>query len=555
MKSNGSNWVLVNGRRLNHSDTASPDLHHIFPKDIERIEVLVGSAGSLYGDQAVGGVINIITRRWGRDYNEISLSTGSFDFKGIEFNSSQQISDALRYRLSAEKFKTDHYRDHNAEENSNVFGVLEYADFEQSMFLEIQKIDDDLELPGALLKSEFDADPTQSNPGFANDFIDEDTTVSRIGYERKIGGQEFSIDATARRTDADIWQSFRNNPSPSTGFTKRRNNSINPKLSGIVKASIETPYVVGIDLEETDYDLEIPNAFGTSTASNEQEVDSIYLHLTPILTEKVQLTFGMRHSSVNNNMKDGFSFPAGIQVEDDITVNELGLSYFLDDDTKLTARYDENFRFAKVNELAQAMPGDILDTQVGESYELGAEFVRGKHTFIASVYQLNLENEIEFDSVNFININLDNTRRNGATLSLYSQISTATSIKTELGLVDAKFDSGAFDGNDISGVAGQIAKVRADYQIKNNLGSYFEVHYTGEKYAQGDNDNAFGKLGSITVMNVGVGFQQLNWDIQFRINNLADKKYAEFVTNNGFGAAYQPSPERNYMLKADYQFE
>lgn len=254
-------------------------------------------------------------------------------------------------------------------------------------------------------------------------------------------------------------------------------------------------------------------------------------------------------------MKDGFSFPAGIQVEDDITVNELGLSYFLDDDTKLTARYDENFRFAKVNELAQAMPGDILDTQVGESYELGAEFVRGKHTFIASVYQLNLENEIEFDSVNFININLDNTRRNGATLSLYSQISTATSIKTELGLVDAKFDSGAFDGNDISGVAGQIAKVRADYQFKDNLGSYFEVHYTGEKYAQGDNDNAFGKLGSITVMNVGVGFQQLNWDIQFRINNLADKKYAEFVTNNGFGAAYQPSPERNYMLKADYQFE
>ena len=60
---NANTLVLVNGRRLNHSDTSSPDLHHIFPKDIERIEVLVGSAGSLYGDQAVGGVINIITRR------------------------------------------------------------------------------------------------------------------------------------------------------------------------------------------------------------------------------------------------------------------------------------------------------------------------------------------------------------------------------------------------------------------------------------------------------------------------------------------------------------
>jgi iron complex outermembrane receptor protein len=54
---NANTLVLVNGRRINYSDTASPDLHHVFPKDIERIEVLAGSAGSLYGDQAVGGVI------------------------------------------------------------------------------------------------------------------------------------------------------------------------------------------------------------------------------------------------------------------------------------------------------------------------------------------------------------------------------------------------------------------------------------------------------------------------------------------------------------------
>ncbi|MEE8364951.1 MAG: TonB-dependent receptor [Gammaproteobacteria bacterium] len=486
------------------------------------------------------------------------MRSGSFEYKGIEFNSSRQISDTLRYRLSAEIFQADHYRDQNAEENSNVYGVLEYADFEQSMFLEIQKIDDELELPGALLKAEFDADPTQSNAGFANDFINEDTTVSRIGYERSIGGQKFSIDATRRKTDADIFQSFRDSPSPSAGTTNRKNSSLNPKLSGTFKASFETLYVIGIDLEETDYDLAIPfSGFfgpGIFTASNEQEARSFYFQIMPKLTESLQLTFGTRRSGVENDMKDGFSFPTGLKFDDDITVHELGLSYYVDDNTKLTARYDENFRFAKVNELALAAPGNVLDTQTGESFETGVDLLLGDHRLVASIYRLNLENEIEFDPTAGLfgeNINLDKTRRDGLTLSLFSQISPIFSMKSELGLVSAKFKSGFFNGKDISGVSDKIAKIRADYQFLPRHEGYLEVHYTGKKFAQGDNANTLGKLESFAILNAGINYQQKNWSIQIRVNNLSDEKYAEFVSSFG---AYFPNPERNYMLTASYQF-
>ena len=558
---NANTLVLVNGRRLNHSDTSSPDLHHIFPKDIERIEVLVGSAGSLYGDQAVGGVINIITRRWGRDYQQVGIRTGSFGYRGVEFNTSQQISESLRYRLSAGTFEADHYRDHNAEENSNVYGVLEYADLEQSLFVELQKIDSELELPGALLKAEFDADPTQINPGFTNDFINEDTTVSRMGYRRDFGDQRFSIDVTRRKTDADILQSFRDFPSPSAGFSNRANSSLNPMLSGVINTVFETPYTIGIDLEQSDYDLAIPFDFfgpGIQTASNDQETSSIYFQIMPELTESIQLTFGTRHSKVENDMKDGSSFPTGLKFDDDITVSELGLAFYLDDNTKLTLRYDENFRFAKVNELALAALNTVLKTQTGESFEIGADLARGDHQWVVSIYQLNLQNEMEFDPTVGLfgeNINLEKTQRNGITLSLVSQLSANLSIKTELGLVKAKFKSGTFDGNEISGVANEIAKIRTDYQFKNNLASHLEVHYTGERFAQGDNANVFGKLDPFTVINAGISHQLNNWNIQIRINNLADEKYAEFITNNGFGAAYQPSPERNYMFTANYQFE
>jgi len=555
---NANTLVLVNGSRLNHSDTATPDLHHIFPKDIERIEVMAGSAGSLYGDQAVGGVINIITRRPTENFHQISTRLGSFDYRGIEFNSSMQLNETLAYRLSVEKFETDHYRDHNAEENSNFSGVLEYEDGDNRLYTEVQQIDDELELPGALLENEFEDDPTQSNPGFANDFINEDTSIYSLGYERDLGMHRFSIDTTQRNTDADVWQSFRNSPSPSAGFTKREINSVNPKISGSFDAGFKTDYVVGIDVEKTDFELEIPSVLGLTTASNEQVAESLYFQVNPKLSETLRLTFGMRHASVENDMRDGSSFPNGIEVDDDITVNELGLTYLIDHQTRFSIRVDENFRLPKVDELALAAPGDILDTQTGESFEIGLDLTRGDHQLIASIYRLDLENEIEFDpnvGVFGENVNLDDTRRDGLTLSLFSQLSTSFALKIELGIVNAKFKSGSFEGNEISGVADTVTKLRGDYQIDDMLSTYLEYHYSSAKYAQGDNANQFDKLDSITVINAGAGYQYQSWEISFRINNLADEKYAEFVTNNGFGAAYQPSPERNFMFGLGYSFE
>ncbi len=561
---NANTLVLVNGRRLNNSDTASPDIHHVFPKDIERVEVLVGSAGSLYGDQAVGGVINIITKSPTESRHRVSTRLGSFDYRGIQFNSSMKLSESLGYRLSAEKFETDHYRDHNAEENSNFNGMLEYSRDDDNFFVEVQKIEDKLELPGALIEAEYEEDRKQINPGFVDDFINEDTDVYRIGYERSFGRHNFSIDATSRETDADILQSSRNIPSPEAGFTKRENSSVNPKFYGNFDAGLGIPYVVGIDFEETDYDLSLPNGGfppfippGVTTSSNEQKTENLYFQTNPMLTEMLQLTFGMRASSVENDMTDGYSLPDGIEVDDDITVKELGLAYFIDDQTRVSVRLDENFRFAKVNELAFAASGDILDTQTGESFEIGLDLTRGDHQLIVSIYRLDLEDEIEFDPINFANTNLDETRRDGLTLSLFSQLNAAFGLRTEIGMVDAEFRSGTFEGRDISGVSDAIAKLRGDYRVNDYFTTYLEYNYSSPRYAQGDNANEFGKIGSITVYNAGIVYQYKAWDVDFRINNLADEEYAEFVTNNGspLGPAYQPSPERNFMLTAGYSFE
>ena len=558
---NANTLVLVNGRRLNYSDTATPDLHHVPLKEIARIEVLAGSAGSLYGDQAVGGVINIITKKPEESFHQVSARVGSYDYRGVDFTSSSRLTPELAYRLSAGGFEADHYRDHNAEENQNFSGILEYDRNGNSFFVEVQEIRNDLELPGALLEDEFKDDPTQVYPSFTEDYRDEDVSVIRVGYAHDFGDHRFSIDATQRETEADIRQSFRDFPSPESGFDDRENNSINPKLSGVFDAGVAVPYFVGIDLDEVDYELEIPFDFfgpGVTASSNEQDSKSIYFQVNPQLTEMLQLTFGMRYTEVENDFTDGNAFPDGEEYDDEVTVGELGLAWRLDRQTRLTVRYDQNYRFAKVNELALAQPGEILETQTGESFEIGFDTRRGNHHLIASVYRLDLEDEIEFDpNVPPFgeNVNLDETRRDGLTLSLLSQLSQSFDLRAQIGLVDAEFRSGSFKGKEVSGVADTIAKLRGDYRINDQFVTYLEYNYSSPKYAQGDNANEFGKLGSITVYNAGIGYQYQSWDVNFRANNLADESYAEFVTNNGFGAAYQPSPERNYSLTASYRFD
>ena len=55
--------VLVDGRRVNDIDLSGVDWTQIPMDQIERIEIVRGSGSVLYGDNATGGVINIITKR------------------------------------------------------------------------------------------------------------------------------------------------------------------------------------------------------------------------------------------------------------------------------------------------------------------------------------------------------------------------------------------------------------------------------------------------------------------------------------------------------------
>ena len=55
--------IMINGKRMNGDVGGQNDLNQLNPANIERIEIVKGAASSLYGSDAIAGVINIITKR------------------------------------------------------------------------------------------------------------------------------------------------------------------------------------------------------------------------------------------------------------------------------------------------------------------------------------------------------------------------------------------------------------------------------------------------------------------------------------------------------------
>lgn len=71
--------VLVDGVRINPGTLGGAALQHINPQLIERVEIVKGARSALFGTDAIGGVINIITRRTEQAFVEAGAGAGSFD--------------------------------------------------------------------------------------------------------------------------------------------------------------------------------------------------------------------------------------------------------------------------------------------------------------------------------------------------------------------------------------------------------------------------------------------------------------------------------------------
>lgn len=91
--------VLVDGVRAN-AFGGGLDLSQLPLDDVERIEVVRGPQSALYGSDAIGGVIQIITRRGGAPFARGQVETGSRDMRRGSASTSGDVN-GVRWQLGA----------------------------------------------------------------------------------------------------------------------------------------------------------------------------------------------------------------------------------------------------------------------------------------------------------------------------------------------------------------------------------------------------------------------------------------------------------------------
>ncbi len=77
--------VLMDGLRINPS-IGNAAIQNIAPELVERVEIVKGPRSTLYGSEALGGVINVITRRGAEDGSSVQAGFGRYDTRSASFN-------------------------------------------------------------------------------------------------------------------------------------------------------------------------------------------------------------------------------------------------------------------------------------------------------------------------------------------------------------------------------------------------------------------------------------------------------------------------------------
>ena len=548
----GSNvLILVDGQRLNKTDLASPDIDTINIIDIERVEIIQGAGSSLYGDQAVAGIINIITRSGQKQTKTLRYAQGRYDNKQTAANLGFQIDEQWSFVLKGNKKETDNYRDHNELKNNQLGAEIFYQDNQQQWRFSHRTRNETQQTPGALLESDLN-DRRQSRPEFANDYVSTDEYYSRIFGQLNLNSQwQFALDVNHQESDIQSINSFINFATANVNQTRRSQSSVYPR----VKGSWDTDngplqWITGFDYDKADYE------FSLLARSNAQTMESVYSQFYWPFSTNLQLELAGRLAKVEDQLTDAALYPQGVVLDNSASAYDVGFSYQFNSATKGFIRYSNNYRFAKVDEQAYTSDGVLgLEPQTGTSIEAGVSGQFESSSLQASVYQLKLEDEIFFDPSATppagaffpgANVNGGESTRLGLLLDYRYYIE-----ENELGLsyhwVDADTESSDLV---VPGVSENTVTAWFDWQLTSDFSWYLETFYRDERYQEGDTTNTLPKVDGYSLLNSALYWQLDNARLGLRVDNLLDKEYIDYAQFNG----YYPAKGRDVIVTFDLRF-
>jgi iron complex outermembrane receptor protein len=559
--------VLVDGRRVNQADLSGTDWTLIPLERVERIEIIRGARGSvLYGDNASGGVINIITRQGERFHGGADGGAGSFDtYRGNGYLNGSHGDFA--YDLSARYYKSDGYRDNSQTRAKDLGANFSY------LFGELAKLSlssgyhkDETGLPGALKQSELDAFIPRRATVHPEDFADTDDYYVKLKPEFFFTeDSSFQIDLSYRERESVAFSSF--SGGSFTGNTKIDTIIASPQF--VIQRPVlgfQNNLTFGFDYVKAEEDIVNDLLFLGSPSIGlftlEKENYGLYVHDEFYPADGLGLSGGYRHDRVKYRFTP--STPPETDFEEGLLT--LGANYNFYRDSYVYVSYSQGFRYPVLDEIFNFQSNTIdagLVPQTSDDYELGLRhyFTADFHANI-SLFRVDTEKEIFFNPTGGpfgfgANENLDGkTRREGAEISLGKKFSR-TDVRASYTYVDSEIRSGQFSGKGVPSVPKHKAALDAVYSPMDPLKIAGNATYVGKRFFESDFANAFPKQDDYLVFNLKLSYTFRKFTLYTDLNNILDKEYSDFgVLSLGFPVetAFFPSPERNVFVGLRYDY-
>ncbi len=517
--------VLIDGAKVNEPMNGGFDFSNLKTDNIEKIEIVRGSQSTLYGSEAIGGIVNIFTKSGSSDLS-FSLNAEAGEFG--TFSKSGDLSGGLggyKFSFSLSDLRTDGQFDNDDYKNTTLSSRITAAfPHNSKVAFTVRNSNAEGGAPNQRLLN-FDPNARQKS----------DINIVSLAFNQKISGL-WHHKLILSKSESDINFSDPVNPGDTSPFAADFNSSIISSVSMVdwqndLHVSANNVITAGIEWEEKK---------GRSTSTyddfeNLTNTRSVYLQDHFRLNDKFSLTGGVRsdnHSAFGNSANYRFTSAY-------IFRNSHG------NETKIRGSWGTGFRAPSIFELYS--PGFFgsyagnpnLQPEESISFEFGVDqkLADGKLFISAELFKTEFTNLITITEPGAVNINKAETKG--------IELNTDIKISENIGL------SGNYtylETEDLlSGLpllrrpkhnGGGSLNIRATSELNISAG----VSFVGERYDSNFvfDENfkiSYGFFPSYKTARIAVSYKLTEqFRLKLRIENLLDEEYSE--------VAGYPSPGR-----------